>query len=66
MIEKIILAPSAFSSLQTQEVSKADPYLMVNVSKLSLVPRLPDLFNVCTRKGGEPGKRSHVKRVIND
>ena len=24
----------------------------------SLIPRLPDLFNVCMRKEGEPGKRS--------
>ena len=32
----------------------------------SLIPRLPDLFNVCTRKEGEPGMRNHVRRVMND
>ena len=32
----------------------------------SLIPRLPDLFNICTRKEGEPGMRNHVRRVMND
>ena len=35
------------------------------LSDTNLVLRLPDLFNVCTRKEGEPSMRNHVRRVIN-